>query len=126
MTHLSPFRRGAAVLAGAGLLCGVLGTGAAAAAGPAPVAAGGGHGPFKGRVIARSGLVLRSGPGTAYRAVGSLPHGTVVTFVCKVDGQDVHGNPRWYELGEGRPAWAAARYVETIGAAPDWCPARHR
>ncbi|MFL4492540.1 SH3 domain-containing protein [Streptomyces sp. VTCC 41912] len=126
MTHLSPFRRGAAVLACAGFLCGVLGTGTAAAARPAGATAGGGLGPSKGRVIAKNGLELRDGPGTAYRAVGSLPYGTVVTLRCKVNGENVHGNPRWYEVGEGRITWLSARYVETLGTAPRWCADRHR
>ncbi|KUL38828.1 hypothetical protein ADL22_16290 [Streptomyces sp. NRRL F-4489] len=117
MTHLSQIRRGAAAVASAALLCGVLGAGPAAAAAPPP----GAHGTYQGRVIAKTGLVLRSGPGTGYRAVGSLPYGTVVTLVCKVNGQNVGGNPRWYKLDAGRPAWGAARYITTLGEAPAWC-----
>ncbi|MCK7626054.1 SH3 domain-containing protein [Streptomyces sp. RS10V-4] len=124
MKHLSQIRRGAAVVASAGLLCGVLGTGPAAAAGPPPST--GGHGPYHGRVIAKPGLVLRTGPGTGYRAVGSAPYGTVVTIVCKVNGQNVGGNPRWYKLDARRNTWGSARYISTLGAAPAWCDARTR
>ncbi|MFE6686439.1 SH3 domain-containing protein [Streptomyces sp. NPDC057743] len=125
MTHLSKFRRGAAVLASAGLLCGVLGSGAAVAANPASTPAATAHGPYKGRVVARHELTVRTGPGTNYRAVGSLRHGEVVTLVCKVNGQNVRGNSRWYKLREGRYAWASARYLRPLGAAPGWCGNRH-
>ncbi|MYT29904.1 MULTISPECIES: SH3 domain-containing protein [unclassified Streptomyces] len=123
MTHLSSFRRGAAVLASAGLLCGVLGGGVAAAAAPSPSAPGVAHGSYQGRVIARHHLILRAGPGTSYRAVGSLPHGAVVSIRCKVNGERVHGNPHWYKIREGRfgRAWASARYIRIIGKTPRWC-----
>ncbi|WP_438489682.1 SH3 domain-containing protein [Streptomyces sp. S186] len=128
MTHLSSFRRGAAVLASAGLLCGVLGGGVAAAAAPSPSAPGVAQGPYKGRLLAQPRLTLRAGPGTSYRVVGSLPHGAVVGIRCKVNGRRVHGNPRWYRINEGRlgRAWASARYIRTVGATPRWCHEGHR
>ncbi|MFI1198316.1 SH3 domain-containing protein [Streptomyces sp. BHT-5-2] len=128
MTHLSSFRRGAAVLASAGLLCGVLGGGVAAAAAPSPSAPGVAHGFHRGQVTAEPRLTLRAGPGTSYRAVGSLPHGEVVSVRCKVNGQRVHGNPRWYRIREGRSgrAWASARYIRTLRETPRWCGDGHR
>ncbi|PNE40415.1 MULTISPECIES: SH3 domain-containing protein [Streptomyces] len=123
MTHLSPFRRGAAVLVSAGLLCGVLGSGVAAAAPPGAV-----HSPYKGRVTAASRLALRAGPGTNYRVVGSLHHGEVVGIRCKTNGRNIHGNPHWYKIHEGRFAWAwaSARYIRSIGETPRWCREGHR
>ncbi|MFE7311745.1 SH3 domain-containing protein [Streptomyces sp. NPDC057555] len=125
MTQLSQFRRGAAVLASVGLLCGVLGSGTATAASPAHAPrvgdSGHGHGAYKGRIIARTGLVIRTGPGTEHPAMTTLPYGEVITLVCKVNGQNIHGNPRWYKLDWRRDSFASARYIEPIGAAPEWC-----
>ncbi|MFI2029145.1 SH3 domain-containing protein [Streptomyces buecherae] len=76
---------------------------------------------YKGRVIAKSGLLIRSGPSQKHKVVGALPYGTVVNIVCKVNGQNIDGNPRWYLLSNGKWAWGAARYIVNIGAAPHWC-----
>ncbi|WP_432094789.1 SH3 domain-containing protein [Streptomyces sp. bgisy100] len=77
--------------------------------------------PYRGRVTARSGLILRDAPSLHARIVGQLPHGTVVRISCKVNSDDVAGNPRWYLLENGQWAWASARYIENIGPAPAWC-----
>lgn len=39
------------------------------------------------RVVAEEGLVLRAGPSTQYRAIGSQEYGTVVGIVCRVKGR---------------------------------------
>jgi hypothetical protein len=77
--------------------------------------------PYKGRVIARTGLLLRDGPSRNAKVVGSVRYGTVVGIKCKVRSQVVNGNPRWYLLADGRWAWASARYIRNIGPAPAWC-----
>lgn len=101
-------------------------TGAVAAsvvAGPALAADhkpdGGAH--YKGRVIAKTGLLVRSGPSTSHRVVDSNPYGAKVRIVCKVKGENIDGNPRWYLLSSGKYAWSSARYIENIGKAPEWC-----
>ncbi|MBB5933237.1 SH3 domain-containing protein [Streptomyces zagrosensis] len=76
---------------------------------------------YNGRVIARKGLLIRSGPSQRHRVVGALPYGTIVHIVCKANGQNIDGNPRWYLLSSGKWAWGAARYIANIGRAPHWC-----
>jgi uncharacterized protein YgiM (DUF1202 family) len=76
---------------------------------------------YWGKVIARAGLKIRSGPSQSYRVIGFLKHGQIVKIKCKVNGQWINGNPRWYKLADGRWAWASARYIKNIGAAPEWC-----
>lgn len=76
---------------------------------------------YKGRVIARSGLLIRTGPSQRHRVVGALPYGTIVNIVCKANGQNINGNPRWYLLSTGKWAWGAARYIANIGQPPHWC-----
>jgi uncharacterized protein YraI len=105
-----------ALTAATGLLTAATAAGQASAAGAAMPT----DGPYWGKVIARTGLNVRSGPSTHYRVVGSLHNGQVVGIKCKVNGQNIDGNPRWYKLYY-RTGWVAARYVENIGAAPSWC-----
>ncbi|MGP3949539.1 SH3 domain-containing protein [Streptomyces sp. 7N604] len=77
--------------------------------------------PYRGRVIARTGLLLRDAPNRNARVVGSVGFGTTVRINCKVNSENVDGNPRWYLLASGHWAWASARYIENIGPAPHWC-----
>ncbi|MFD7920096.1 SH3 domain-containing protein [Streptomyces sp. NPDC059740] len=96
----------------------------AVAAGPAVADAPDGHGHhhlYKGRVIARTGLLVRTGPSTHYRVVGFNKYGSIVKIVCKKNGENIRGNKRWYRLADGRYAWSSARYIENIGPAPRWC-----
>lgn len=74
---------------------------------------------YKGRVISKISLRVRSAPNLAATAVGSVNPGQIINITCKVNGQWVDGNPRWYQLGENR--WVSARYVENVGQAPKWC-----
>lgn len=85
--------------------------------GPAPAVCDGAE--ATGKVIARPALTMRDRPTTASPRRGSLGYGTVVEIICKVNGQSVGGNPRWYQLFNGN--WVAARYVANIGFAPDSC-----
>ncbi|MFI5753847.1 SH3 domain-containing protein [Streptomyces sp. NPDC051569] len=76
---------------------------------------------FKGRVTARTGLLLRDRPTRSSRIVGSVDFGSVVDIFCKTRGDDVEGNDRWYLLADGTWAWASAKYISNIGRAPSWC-----
>ncbi|WP_228120589.1 SH3 domain-containing protein [Streptomyces fagopyri] len=64
-------------------------------------------------------LLVRSGPGTAYRIVGSRPDGRAVALSCKKRGSAVRGNHRWYRLAHHR-GYVSAHYVRT-GGAVRWC-----
>lgn len=76
---------------------------------------------YYGRVIAKTGLLVRNAPNQGGKVVGNLAKGSVVSIECKVNGQWIDGNPRWYKLSNGTYAWASARYIANIGAAPHWC-----
>ncbi|MGK5632710.1 SH3 domain-containing protein [Streptomyces sp. URMC 123] len=109
-------------------LCVATGTLAAlTAAGPAAAAtteAGGGHGDrhTKGKVTAKHGLTLRDAPHKKAKKVGKVPHGKIVKIKCKVNGQWINGNPRWYLLASGKWAWASERHIKTLGHRhPHWC-----
>ncbi|WP_168530020.1 SH3 domain-containing protein [Streptomyces sp. NBC_01462] len=64
-------------------------------------------------------LLVRSGPGTAYRIVGSRRDGRPVVISCKKRGSAVRGNHRWYRLAHHR-GYVSAHYVRT-GGAVRWC-----
>ncbi|MGC5346809.1 SH3 domain-containing protein [Streptomyces sp. DT24] len=76
---------------------------------------------YLGRVIARTGLLLRDRPTRSSRVVGQVPYGAVVHIFCKTTGDNVDGNNRWYLLTDGTWAWGSARYIENIGPAPRTC-----
>ncbi|MEU6084675.1 SH3 domain-containing protein [Streptomyces sp. NPDC047108] len=75
---------------------------------------------YKGRVIAATGLNVRKQPWQSSPVVGFLPYGKIVSIECKVNGQSIDGNPRWYKIN-GYGGYASARYIENIGPAPHWC-----
>ncbi|WP_051939426.1 SH3 domain-containing protein [Phaeacidiphilus oryzae] len=77
--------------------------------------------PYQGLVISRLGLLVRNGPTTKAQVIGSLRYHQKVGISCKVKGQVVAGNPRWYKLSNGTYAWASARYIANIGQVPPWC-----
>jgi hypothetical protein len=118
----STLRKIASVTA-AGALAAVAAAGTASAVTPqaAPSMAEHHHHLYKGQVVARTGLLIRSAPNRNAPVVGSLNYGQIVWIVCKVNGQWVDGNPRWYKLADGRWAWSSARYIANIGPAPRWC-----
>ncbi|HIT76350.1 MAG TPA: SH3 domain-containing protein [Candidatus Avipropionibacterium avicola] len=93
-----------------------LAVGSVAAASPAHAAGG-----YKGKVIAKKGLVIRSAPSSHAKATGSLEKGDKISLDCKANGPKVDGNGMWYELSNGK-GWVTARYVDNIGAAPKLCP----
>lgn len=64
-------------------------------------------------------LTLRTGPTTAASSAGTVKPGLTTKIICKLPGQSVAGNDRWYYLTNGR--WISARYVDNVGIAPAWC-----
>lgn len=72
-----------------------------------------------GRVVSNLPLRIRSRATTASAELGSYAPRTIVHIRCKVNGQDVDGNPRWYKLSD-RSGWVAARYVQNLGNVR-WC-----
>jgi uncharacterized protein YraI len=78
-------------------------------------------GTFKGKVSATS-LTIRTGPDTSNARVGTFKKGANVTIGCKVNGDTVGGNPRWYWVHiSGRDGWVSARYVDNVGTIPTYC-----
>lgn len=73
------------------------------------------------RFVGRTTAVLnkRVAPTTSAATAGTLARGAGVDIICKLEGQNVAGNNRWYYLTNGR--WVAARSVENVGRAPRWC-----
>jgi hypothetical protein len=63
---------------------------------------------------------IRSTPNTVHAPIGSVANGSYVLVACKVDGQVIDGNPRWYLL-YNRPGYISARWAENIGAIPPFC-----
>ncbi|MFE5842659.1 SH3 domain-containing protein [Streptomyces niveus] len=76
---------------------------------------------YKGRVIARTGLLLRDRPTRSSRVIGTAAYGQIVHIFCKTRGDNVNGNDRWYLLTDGNWAWGSAAYIENIGQPPRWC-----
>jgi hypothetical protein len=72
---------------------------------------------FVGRTTAA--VKKRVAPTTASAQAGSLANGAGVNIICKLEGQTVSGNNRWYFTTDHR--WVAARYVRNVGRAPGWC-----
>lgn len=92
---------------------------AVAAAGPAVAASQDAANEYKGRVISKTVLRVRSAPNLTGAVVGFVNPGQTIIITCKVKGQWVDGNPRWYKISENR--WVSARYVKNVGPAPKWC-----
>ena len=122
------------LIAGSGLLVTITASAADAQPGAAPgygtssaPAAGGTTAPTNppgqaaeptGRVVSQLPLSIREQPTTASAFLGSRTSGAVIHLHCKVVGQNVDGNTLWYELGDGRPGYVAARYVQNLSPVP--------
>ncbi|MEV0119290.1 SH3 domain-containing protein [Streptomyces sp. NPDC059037] len=76
---------------------------------------------YKGRVTAKSGLLLRTAPTRGSAVIRSEPYGAIVHIFCKTTGDKVHHNNRWYLLTDGTWAWGSAHYIKDIGPSPRWC-----
>ncbi|WP_328384629.1 hypothetical protein OHS81_11035 [Streptomyces sp. NBC_00400] len=75
----------------------------------------------EGHVVAEDGLVVRIGPSTRYRVVGSKEYGSRVGIVCRVKAERIEGNPVWYKLSDASYAWSSRRDIVSDGEAPRWC-----
>lgn len=73
-----------------------------------------------GRVVSKLPLSIRAAATSDSSYLGSLQPGATITLHCKVLGQNVEGNNRWYRLGNGRAGYVTARYVENLSPVP-WC-----
>ncbi|MCF3965095.1 SH3 domain-containing protein [Streptomyces fuscigenes] len=72
----------------------------------------------RGKVVSRLTLSIRERATSNSRYLGGLQPGSIVHLYCKVRGQNVDGNDLWYKLGDGRPGYVAARYVQNLDAVP--------
>lgn len=73
-----------------------------------------------GKVVAHSGLTVRSLPTTVGYPLAVIPDGKVIPLGCKIHGTSIDGNDRWYRLPGADSEWVSARYVRNLGA-PQWC-----
>lgn len=111
-------------MAGAFALCVLSGALAGAvAAGPVQAADGDDSlAPYEAHIVARAGVVLRTGPSNEYRAVGSKGYGAVVGIVCRLNGQKIEGNRVWYKLSDSSYVWSSQRHIVRVGEEPPrWC-----
>ncbi|MBM7785233.1 SH3 domain-containing protein [Tenggerimyces flavus] len=77
-------------------------------------------GPADGQVTAKPSVKLRTAPSLEAKAAGSLKYGAKLNAICKVNGDEVDGNERWYQLYDGR--WVTARYIKNLnGLVPEFC-----
>lgn len=72
------------------------------------------------KVVAKPSVITRTAPSTKAKSSGTLKYGVEFHTICKVNGTKVGGNPRWYQLFDGR--WVTARYAKNInGLVPEFC-----
>jgi len=65
---------------------------------------------IEGQVITQyDPLNIRSGPGTSYKVVGTLPKGSVAIF----NDETSVGGSKWYKLEDGR-GWVSGNYIKVI------------
>ncbi|MFW6692976.1 SH3 domain-containing protein [Streptomyces sp. MAR4 CNX-425] len=83
-------------------------------------AADGRHYPYRGRVLGNNGVNKRAEPTTRSRIVGWAGSGSIVRIQCKVIGQNVLGNNRWYRVPVrgGGHGYMSARYVVNLDQIP--------
>lgn len=65
-------------------------------------------------------LNVRAEPTSASAVVGTVPHYRVVNVRAKVQGQDVNGNPNWYQLHDSS-GYISAYYTSKHISQPSWC-----
>jgi hypothetical protein len=70
-------------------------------------------------------LNLRSGPGTGYSIVGSLPNGATVHVYCTERGTVINNDAFWDYLGGGKFATDALIYTATNDMAAPLCSGTH-
>jgi len=72
-----------------------------------------------GSVQSRIGQFVRSAPNTYRPAIGVYGSGARVSLGCKVNGENILGNPLWYKLAN-RSGWMSARHIQARAFVP-WC-----
>lgn len=76
---------------------------------------------YRGVVVARRGVALRSRPDWDSRVLRVARPGEFVWIFCRTPGWDLYGDRTWYLLADRAWAWAPARSIESIGPTPRWC-----
>lgn len=81
------------------------------------------HYPYRGKVLGNSVVYKRAKPTTRSDILGWADSGTIVRIQCKVIGQNVLGNNRWYRVPVhgGGHGYMSARYVLNLDQIP-FCP----
>jgi hypothetical protein len=79
--------------------------------------------PYRGKVLGKSIVYKRAAPTTRSKILGSAESGSIVRIQCKVIGQNVLGNDRWYRVPVhgGGHGYMSARYVRNLDQIP-FCP----
>ncbi|MFE9439212.1 SH3 domain-containing protein [Streptomyces sp. NPDC006602] len=75
---------------------------------------------YKG-VVTASSLALRSAPNRGSQVIRYASRGEILSIFCKTRGENIQGDPLWYQIADDIWAWGAARYIDTIGPTPRWC-----
>lgn len=70
--------------------------------------------------VTADSLNIRSQPNSQSVIVGTLPNGRIINVRAKVDGENVGGNPSWYQLHDGS-GYVSAYYIRKHIAQPPWC-----
>ncbi|MBV9025663.1 MAG: SH3 domain-containing protein [Streptomycetaceae bacterium] len=74
-----------------------------------------------GKVLARHGGMIRSGPGVNYAVTGRLRNGQVVPLLCRATGSTLRDHRLWYKLNDRPEMWANSVLIGRIGKSPVWC-----
>ncbi|AZM44490.1 SH3 domain-containing protein [Streptomyces sp. WAC 06738] len=76
--------------------------------------------PYRGKVLGNSVVYKRAKPTTRSDILGWADSGTIVRIQCKVIGQNVLGNNRWYRVPVrgGGYGYMSARYVLNLDQIP--------
>lgn len=72
-----------------------------------------------GKVVAKTGVNIRKHPNTWSKILGGFSHGQVIRIDCKVKGENILGNDRWYKRAY-KDGWVSARWVKNLDHVP-WC-----
>lgn len=76
--------------------------------------------PYRGKVLGNSVVYKRAAPTTRSEILGWADSGSIVRIQCKVIGQNVLGNDRWYRVPVrgGGHGYMSARYVLNLDQIP--------
>jgi hypothetical protein len=76
---------------------------------------------FSRGIVTASSLALRSAPTRGSQVIRYASRGEILSIFCKTRGEDVQGDPVWYQIADDIWAWGAARYIDIVGRTPRWC-----